>query len=471
VRPREAVGNWLYGVAYRTALEARGRIARRRARESVLVDVPYAEDRDNCWPELQAVLDRELHRLPDKYRLAVVLCDVEGRSRKEVARQLAIPEGTLSSRLAAARKKLSARLTRIGFTLSSVALAALLAENAASALVPPALVLSTTKAAVLFAAQQTLAAGVVSATVTALTEGVVKTMFLAKIKTTMMVLTGVTVLGLGTGGVLYQTRAGAADEVQPGRKQAGEAVAAKSTSALRAQEAAERDDKEPKRGVAQDPRARDRASREELEKYRQDAEAQRERAEAERRRAEEQIELLRKRLEAARQAEIEAKQKAEAILREATLRQTQRGSNKQSSSRSQQQATSDREDAEPSQKLRDEEHAKLRQDFEQRRKEMQEQLRKLREDYERSAQKLRRTLEDLDKQYRKQMADVETQRAESRSQRKASQPRPQQPPRQQGNPAASSGDKLDRILDRLDKLERRLQRLEQRKGPNEQEND
>jgi RNA polymerase sigma factor (sigma-70 family) len=224
VSPREAVGNWLYGVAYRTALEARTRIARQHARERELVDTYCPERHDDCWPELQAVLDRELHRLPDKYRLAVVLCDVEGRSRKEVARQLAIPEGTLSSRLATARKKLSARLTRVGFTLTSVALASLLAENAAMAFVPPALFHSTTKAAVLLAAQHTLAAGVVSATVTALTEGVVKTMFVAKIKTAMMVVCSVTVLGLGTGGVLYQTRAGAADTPQGDNKQATEFV-------------------------------------------------------------------------------------------------------------------------------------------------------------------------------------------------------------------------------------------------------
>src|SRR6516165_8747626 len=41
VRPREAVGNWLYGVAYRTALEARGRIARRRGREKQVDDLPH----------------------------------------------------------------------------------------------------------------------------------------------------------------------------------------------------------------------------------------------------------------------------------------------------------------------------------------------------------------------------------------------------------------------------------------------
>ena len=51
--------------------------------------------------------------MPDKYRVPIILCDLEGRKRKEVARQLNLPEGTLSSRLATARKRLAGRLTRL----------------------------------------------------------------------------------------------------------------------------------------------------------------------------------------------------------------------------------------------------------------------------------------------------------------------------------------------------------------------
>jgi RNA polymerase sigma factor (sigma-70 family) len=226
VRPREAVGNWLYGVAYRTALEARCRIARRRAKELSLRDVPTPESKpEEPWQELWPILDRELSRLADKYRLPIVLCDLEGRSRKEVAQQLAIPEGTLSSRLATARKKLAARLTRLGFAVSSVSLAALLTGSTATAGMGQTLFTTTTKAALVVAAGPAAVAGVVSATVSSLTEGVVKTMFIAKIKTTALVLCSVAVLGAGTGGVYYQTRVGAADspqdsqsEQQPPRK-------------------------------------------------------------------------------------------------------------------------------------------------------------------------------------------------------------------------------------------------------------
>src|SRR5262245_18135916 len=76
IRPREKVGNWLYGVAYRTALEARTLALRRRQKERAM-SRPEAMEMD-LWRDVQPVLDRELSALPEKYRTAVVLCDLEG---------------------------------------------------------------------------------------------------------------------------------------------------------------------------------------------------------------------------------------------------------------------------------------------------------------------------------------------------------------------------------------------------------
>src|SRR5262249_2233965 len=85
--PREMVGNWLYGVAYRTAQEAKAEAARRRAREQQVKDMPPRQAAaTERLDELRALLDQELSRLPDKYRVPVVLCDLEGRTRKEAAR-------------------------------------------------------------------------------------------------------------------------------------------------------------------------------------------------------------------------------------------------------------------------------------------------------------------------------------------------------------------------------------------------
>jgi RNA polymerase sigma factor (sigma-70 family) len=209
VRPRECVGNWLYGVAYRTALRARSSNARRREKESETVDRCGSDAaEDEGWLELLPYLDRELNRLPDKYRLPVVLCELEGRSRKEVAGQLRIPEGTLSSRLATARKLLAGRLHRHGLTLAGAALTALMAQNGASACLPKELVISTVKAAGLVAAGRT-AAGVVSTAVATLTEGVVKSMLLSKLRSTVVLLLAVTVLTIGAGLPAYRIWAAA----------------------------------------------------------------------------------------------------------------------------------------------------------------------------------------------------------------------------------------------------------------------
>jgi RNA polymerase sigma factor (sigma-70 family) len=202
VVPREAVGNWLYGVAYHTALSARAKRTRRHVKEKQVTDMPHPTVApEDLWPELQPLLDQELNRLPDKYRLPLVLSELEGRTRKEVARQLGVPEGTLSSRLATARKLLAGRLTRRGLAISAGSLALLLSERAAWACVPMSLVVSTVQAAALTAAGQ-LAAGVVSAQVAALTEGVLKAMLLTKLKVTALVLLVLGGLVLGSGALV-----------------------------------------------------------------------------------------------------------------------------------------------------------------------------------------------------------------------------------------------------------------------------
>ncbi len=91
------VGNWLYGVAYRTALKARAMNAKRRTKEGQATAAARLEEQSgNDQDELLKRLDAEIRRLPDKYRAPLVLCELEGKSRKDAARQLGLPEGTLS---------------------------------------------------------------------------------------------------------------------------------------------------------------------------------------------------------------------------------------------------------------------------------------------------------------------------------------------------------------------------------------
>jgi predicted DNA-binding protein (UPF0251 family) len=183
------LGNWLYGVAHQTALQARRTSAWRRAKEVQVTKMPDTKAVEpDGWADLQPLLDEELSRLPDIYRAAIVLCDLEGRTRKEVASQLGLPEGTVASRVARARILLAKRLARNGVTVSGGTLAGVLSQKVASEGVPTSVMTSTIKALTSVAAGQVAAAGVISPQVAALTEGVMKSMMLTKLKTATMVL-------------------------------------------------------------------------------------------------------------------------------------------------------------------------------------------------------------------------------------------------------------------------------------------
>jgi RNA polymerase sigma factor (sigma-70 family) len=201
IASRELLANWLYGVAHRTALKAQALTAKRHARESQLTAMPERDalERDFC-NDLQPVLDQELSNLPDKYRIPIVLCVLEGKTRKEASRQLGLPEGTVAAQLARGRALLAKRLGRHGVALSSGSLAALvLAQNAASAPVPASVVSSTIKAASLIASGRAVTTGVVSATVAALTKGVLKAMLITKLKlaTAVVLIVAVSSAGIG----------------------------------------------------------------------------------------------------------------------------------------------------------------------------------------------------------------------------------------------------------------------------------
>lgn len=143
---------WLCGVADRVARKARARSAKRAGKEQPLGGIEPAAAAPDPETDLRAVLDDELRQLPAEYRAAVLLCDVDGVSRREAAKRLGIPDGTLSNRLARARAMLGRRLLRrgvalgVGLSLSSVAtaevparLVALAVSRGSSADFPPEL--------------------------------------------------------------------------------------------------------------------------------------------------------------------------------------------------------------------------------------------------------------------------------------------------------------------------------------------
>jgi RNA polymerase sigma factor (sigma-70 family) len=134
VRPRESVGGWLYGVAVRTARKARHLRERRRRKEAPLAPgveppAPTPAAPADWLPLLERVVDG----LPLKYRMVVRACDLQGRSRADAARELGVPEGTLSSRLARARRMVRKRMERAGVGLAALVPAAWVERTARAA--------------------------------------------------------------------------------------------------------------------------------------------------------------------------------------------------------------------------------------------------------------------------------------------------------------------------------------------------
>lgn len=182
IAPRNMVGNWLYGVAYTTALKARAMNTKRTTKERQAL--PRQEDDKKSVEELQTILDQELQILPNIYRSAIVLCDLEGKTIKQAAQQLGCPAGTLGARLARGRSLLAKRLTKRQVVVSATGLSTLLASAAADAGMPPLLMNATVK-------------GLFSAKVLSLTNGVVKVMLLSKLKL-LAVAVGTVLLGTAT---------------------------------------------------------------------------------------------------------------------------------------------------------------------------------------------------------------------------------------------------------------------------------
>lgn len=115
-----SLGGWLYGVAFRVASKARVAAARRARRERTAARPEHTTDSPEPSADFTAAVHAELAALPDRYRLAVLLCDLEGLSRTDAATRLGWKEGTLSGRLNRGRKRLAERLSARGITAAAV---------------------------------------------------------------------------------------------------------------------------------------------------------------------------------------------------------------------------------------------------------------------------------------------------------------------------------------------------------------
>jgi RNA polymerase sigma factor (sigma-70 family) len=147
IRKTDAVGCWLYGVAGRIARKASRKTVCRQQheRQASTAAAPPPPWSEAAWRELQSMLNEEVQRLPEKLRIPFVLCCLQGLSKSEAARELEWKEGTVSGRLAQARKLLHSRLTRRGVSLAAV-LTGLALEQQAVLGAPAALVQGTVQA-------------------------------------------------------------------------------------------------------------------------------------------------------------------------------------------------------------------------------------------------------------------------------------------------------------------------------------
>jgi RNA polymerase sigma factor (sigma-70 family) len=206
VRKKAALSSWLHGVACRTASNLRREQERRHRREQD-VEPPAPRDAgdDVSWQEVRVILDEELEHLPERLRSPLVLCYLDGKTRDEAAQQLGIRAGTLHGRLERGRELLRKRLAARGLTLSAALLATALRDNVAHAALSPTLVLSSTKAALLLAAGNPLPAGIIPGTTLTLTQEVLRSMFLAKLKIGTATVLCAGLLAAAIGGALAST--------------------------------------------------------------------------------------------------------------------------------------------------------------------------------------------------------------------------------------------------------------------------
>lgn len=191
---RDALGGWLYGVAYRVAVRARRCRRMRPAPGSDPADLDQTGQVEQ--DELRETVRREVARLPEKYRIPIMLCYLEGLSHLEAAERLGWPVGTVRGRMARGRDLLRNRLVRRGVTWSALTTTLMTASDARSSTVPEALLESTIRAASRCVLKSSLA-GTLSSPAIALTEGVLTSMLWNKLKLLALAVAGTSVLTAG----------------------------------------------------------------------------------------------------------------------------------------------------------------------------------------------------------------------------------------------------------------------------------
>jgi RNA polymerase sigma factor (sigma-70 family) len=179
LRRPASLASWLHGVALRIASKARKSARRRRLCQMPANACEPADPRPDPLEQLTArellvAVDEEVQRLPEVYRLPLILCCLEGLSQGEAARRLGWTAGSVKARLERGRKRLQARLAQRGLILSAALTIATVSQGAVSAAVGPGLSAATIKAATRFAAGKAVKGVETSCVVRALAEAALR---------------------------------------------------------------------------------------------------------------------------------------------------------------------------------------------------------------------------------------------------------------------------------------------------------
>ncbi len=218
---KDSLCGWLYKVAYHAAIKARLRATPRTPRldseplsarsDAELCKATHPASRDPLdeltGRELLAVLDEEMQRLPERLRVPLIHCYLQGQTRDQAARQLGWSLSTLQRRLEQGRERLRGRLERRGVALSMGLLVAGVSQSASAGALPSVLISATVKAAMLVVAGEIAAAGAISAPALALTNAVLRSLFTTKVKIATVVLLAAGLIGVGVGAITQQVLA------------------------------------------------------------------------------------------------------------------------------------------------------------------------------------------------------------------------------------------------------------------------
>ncbi len=210
---RTTLGGWLYRVAFRCATRMRNK---RKSTTDIALTVPFAnEENRGDQDELRSVIDVELNRLPERYRVPIVLCYLQGKSYQEAAEQLGCPLGTLSGWLTRGKDRLRLQLVRRGVALTVAAMTVQLAQLSQAAAESAFSTHAMTDSALKFLAGETIPSAA-----SKIANEVSRIMKMKQLLTTTLACVGIAMAAIGAVGWLGQASADDPPKPVANRKEA-----------------------------------------------------------------------------------------------------------------------------------------------------------------------------------------------------------------------------------------------------------